>query len=258
MQSVLLSLSIICLMMNILPIATQIPLTDFINCDTFWIIQGAFGTTSTLGGFGMAVYRFLSMKYKLTSVDWRKSIVRKIIIFESLVTTLFILTVFFGSSYSNQQKSIFHQFCRNANPEMMDILSEYQNPEKEENTTLWYFRVSVLFIFQCLMAGELSIYFRLVHDMWKHDTVSLIRNIITPAIRQERKRKNIITLEGQISCFIFKLSTCTFFIVTIVFNVKNAPSLMPFFWISCTSLISVSELLASHELREYLYYKLFA
>lgn len=247
----------ICLMMNILPIATQIPLSDFVDCDAFWIIQGAFGTTLTLGGFGMAIYRFLSMKNRLTSVNWRKSIVRKIIIIESLVTILIILTAFIGSRNSKRHKTVFHQFCRNANPEMMDILSEYQHPEKEVNILLFYFRVCVLFLAHCLIAGELVIYFGLIFEMWKHDNVSLRRNIITPAIRKERKTKNIITLEGQLACFIFKLSCCSFFIVTIVFNVENAPSLMPFFWISCTSLISVSELLASHDLREYLYYKLF-
>ena len=162
-----------------------------------------------------------------------------------------------GSRNLKRQNTVFHQFCNNASPEMIDILIEYQNPGHIDNTLLVYFRVSVLFIALCLIVGELVIYVKLIFDMWKHDNISLLRNIITPAIRKERKMKNIITLEGQFALFMFKLFSCTFFILSVVFNFRNAPSLMPFCWITSTTLISVSELLASHDLREYLYHKLF-
>ena len=111
-------------------------------------------------------------------------------------------------------------------------------------------RTSQVVIGMGLGIAEATIYVRICYGLWKHDI--RMKDKISSNDFQQRKRKNVITLSGQLSSFIVELIG-QFFVLAQIFNNELAdPSVMALSFINVTTFISVSQLWTSHELMRYI------
>ena len=100
-----------------------------------------------------------------------------------------------------------------------------------------------------MFVGEMIIYIKLYFTLWKHDE-NMKDKISTDDLHQ-RKRKNIISLSGQVISFFVEFLT-SIFILANIFNQDFADaSFTPIVKIISTSIVSISQLWTSHELKRY-------
>ena len=115
-------------------------------------------------------------------------------------------------------------------------------------------RTSQVVIAMGLGIAEATIYVRLCYGLWKHDIQ--MKDKITSNDFQQRKRKNVITLSGQLSSFIVELIG-QFFVLAQIFNNELAdPSVMAINFIKFSAFVSMSQLWSSHELMRYIKMKI--
>ena len=99
-----------------------------------------------------------------------------------------------------------------------------------------------------MVAGEMIIYIRLCYVLWNHDE-GMKDKISSDDLRQ-RKRKNIISLSGQVITF-FVESLLSLYAIAFSQNLIDV-SIFPILFITTTSMISVVQLWTSHELKRYI------
>ena len=102
-----------------------------------------------------------------------------------------------------------------------------------------------------MVVGEMIIYIRLCYTLWNHDEG--MKNKITFDDLRQRKRKNIISLSGQVITFFveFLISMHLIVINQNLFDLSDV-SIFPILFITSTSIISVVQLWTSHELKRYI------
>ena len=111
-------------------------------------------------------------------------------------------------------------------------------------------RILTVVIFQLMFVGEIVIYIKLYFTLWKHDEG--MKDKITTDDLHQRKRKNIISLSGQVISFFVEFLT-SLYILGIIFNQDlSDASLAPIVKITSTSIVSISQLWTSHELKRYI------
>ena len=115
-------------------------------------------------------------------------------------------------------------------------------------------RTSQVVIGMGLGIAEATIYVRICYGLWKHDI--RMKDKISNNDFQQRKRKNVITLSGQLSSFIVEL-VGQFFVLAQIFNNELAdPSVMAINFIKYSTFVSLSQLWCSHELMRYIKMKI--
>ena len=115
-------------------------------------------------------------------------------------------------------------------------------------------RTSQVMIGMGLSCVETIIYIRMCYGFWKHDIH--MRDKISYNDFQQRKRKNVITLSGQMITFFVELFV-SFFLIAQVFNNDLAdPSVMPLACITSSTIVSMYQLWSSHELVRYIEMKI--
>ena len=105
-----------------------------------------------------------------------------------------------------------------------------------------------------LSCVETMIYIRLCYGLWKHD--KRMRDKISNNDFQQRKRKNVITLSGQMISFIVEWIVTFYLIAQVSNNDLADPSVMPLALITSSTIISTSQLWSSHELIRYIKMKI--
>ena len=103
---------------------------------------------------------------------------------------------------------------------------------------------------QLIVAGEMIIYIRLCYVLWNHDE-GMKDKISSDDLRQ-RKRKNIISLSGQVISFFVEFFISILPFATIFSQNLVDTSLIPILFITSTSIISIGQLWTSHELKRYI------
>ena len=99
-----------------------------------------------------------------------------------------------------------------------------------------------------MVASEMIIYIRLCYVLWNHDE-GMKDKISSDDLRQ-RKRKNIISLSGQVITFFVEF---LFPLYAMAFGQNLIDvSIFPILFITSTSIISVVQLWTSHELKRYI------
>ena len=101
-----------------------------------------------------------------------------------------------------------------------------------------------------MFVGEMIIYIRLYYTLWNHDEG--MKNKITFDDLRQRKRKNIITLSGQVISFFVEFLVSLVIIANIFNQNLVDESLLPIVSITSTSVISIAQLWTSHELKRYI------
>ena len=108
----------------------------------------------------------------------------------------------------------------------------------------------MILVHQSIVVGEMIIYIRLYYTLWNHDEG--MKNKISFDDLRQRKRKNIISLSGQAISFFVEF----FLSIIVIANLFNQnlvdASLFPIVFITSTSIISISQLWTSHELKRYI------
>ena len=111
-------------------------------------------------------------------------------------------------------------------------------------------RYLTVFIYQSIFICELVIYMKLCYSLWKHDQG--MKDKISENDFRLRKRKNIITLTGQVISFFTEFLTSLLLILVIHNDLMFNASLVPIVRILSSTVISISQLWTSHELKRYL------
>ena len=161
--------------------------------------------------------------------------------------------VYVAFKNSNKQrpdsvKSKHFAFCSaNSSPNVNQF-------DDNNNTTsnVRILRALNIFVSQVLLLAELCIYAYIVRDLWKHDQKYYQNKTITPQMLRMRKEKNVITLRGQITSFLIGSATVMFFLTTVFNSGMSDDTLnIPFVIVIVPSIVAISQLLTSHEMRRY-------
>ena len=147
-----------------------------------------------------------------------------------------------------------YRFCKDMAKVQADLLMRHRQNFSPISSTAFeslVIKIAYIFAFQGLVLFEFAIYAKIIYDLWLHDREFLRDGIITQDMRQERNRKNVITLKGQIACFIVETSRVMMFIVGPIFNIADLTSLTGIVPIISDSLVAFTQFLASHEVRRF-------
>ena len=134
-----------------------------------------------------------------------------------------------------------------------DIRSLYQNKGPLIGMTKWE-KASYIFpvlIGQSATLIEFGIYVKIIHDLWHHDKEYLLNGTITRNMAQNRNRKNIISLRGQIACFLIETCCIATYFIGFVFKFEDSSSLNPIMTILSQSLVSIAQFFAPHEMQRF-------
>ena len=115
-------------------------------------------------------------------------------------------------------------------------------------------RFLVIPIIQALFLAEVVIYIKIWYILWKHNQG--MKHLISNKDLQQRKRKNVITLSGQVISFSVEFIVSLFTLAQVFNNDMADPSVMPLVLITSASIISMAQLWTSHESMRYIKFKL--
>ena len=217
---------------------------------SFMVLAGWFA----FGGLGVAVFRLLCFRDQTMSANMRASIVQKIQTIEvSFLVIIFLPLLFMMTSSDKWEVMAMYRVCIDENLVKADVRSLYQNNEpligmtKLERAT---FLIPVLLGLSATIV-EFGIYAKLIYMLWHHDKEYLLNGTITKNMAQNRKRKNIISLRGQIACFLIETCSLATYLVGFVFKFEDSSSLNPVMAILGQSFVSFAQFFASHEMQRF-------
>ena len=107
---------------------------------------------------------------------------------------------------------------------------------------------------QALFLAELVIYIKIWYILWKHDQG--MQHLLSSKDLQQRKRKNVMTLSGQVISFFIEFIVSLFTLAHVLNNDMADATVMPVVIITSSSVISMSQLWTSHESKRYIRFKL--
>ena len=191
-------------------------------------------------GFTMALYRLLCLKGKRFEV---KYFIAATLALESLS----LITFYSVINETGWETSGAYRYCTDYQPTERKV--PVQNLEKGLNMKMLMNR-STMF---ALTMTEFGMYAYMILYLWKWDERNHQKKIITSGMLKARKEKNTLTLKGQICSFITKVSMVIAAFIVLI-NGKSfvdEKSTTPFVFIIPNSVISLSQILSSHELRRY-------
>ena len=244
------------LMLTIFPIVFQIPLFEYIGADGcygFWFIQNLDMHTVIISGFGMAVYRLLCYENLFMKSLLKKLLIKKILIAQSFGILFQGLTSVVGMKFVGWEKSFVVQYCINLSPVYADIVNAYSQG------SIFVFgkilRTIKIVIIQGMVIGEFLIYVKIMFSIWKHDKNAKDKDIISPQDRKQRNHKNVITLYGQAATFLVKLIISIYVLIYHFYiPVENRdPSHLVISFLISHTIVSVTQFLCSHELRNFVF-----
>ena len=237
--------------MTTVPIAVQTPMAKVFgekSCYIFWAANSIYKWKLVTSGLGMAIYRLICFKFLFKRNLNTKSIARKTMAIEWMVTVGAMLTMATLFSMYGWEKSINYQECMDMGHEQVQTLQAYNIDDY--NGFLYYvgIRVFIMLIGRSFILLELLIYLWMIYDLWKHDERSYQEKIITDQMRKERNHKNVITLRGQVITFL----------IEILFSVYSATHNLNADFVDATAysialiigstIISLVQILTSHEM----------
>ena len=231
--------------LSVAQVALQRPMSHFIGikgCIGYTVLSCASLHWLANGGFLMALYRLLCLIGKPIEI--------KTLMMIGLSVAFYVTTnvVVLYNNFTTWESSPIFAFCSaNSSPNV--------NQFDGNNNTISNVRILRalnIFVSQVLLLAELCIYAYIVRDLWKHDQKYYRNKTITPQMLRMRKEKNVITLRGQITSFLIGSATVMFFLTT-VFNsgMSDDPLYIPFVIVIVPSIVAISQLLTSHEMRRY-------
>ena len=240
--------------MATIPIATQTSMANIFSqnaCHVFWITNVIYSMKMVTSGTGMAAYRLVCINNMFKRHLDKKKMVKRILLAEWILIIGMISMKSYGYSTLGWEKAMLHQYCMNDGTEKVETLHNYKidHPNDRLYKSL---RFVPNVIIQVLMLVEIAIYVWMIFKLWKHDRDNFKLKIITEDVRKERNNRNIITLQGQILCFVieFGYGIC---VALLAYNFSfSDPSVMIFIKMVASTAISVVQLMSSHEMKRFI------
>ena len=190
----------------------------------------------------MALYRLLCILNKPMEIRTLMTIGLAILF---CVTTNIVVLY---NNFTTWESSPIFAFCSAKSSPKVNQLDNNTN----SGYTVKILRALNIFVGQTLLISELCIYGYIVRHLSKHDEKYFRNKTITRQMLQMRKEKNVITLRGQISSFLIESAVAMFFITSIFFSgMSDDTSYIPFVIVIAPSIVAISQLLTSHEMRRY-------
>ena len=244
--------------MTILAIGTQTSLEEHLwgntGCLVYTIIHFLLNAWTVVGGTGMALFRLICLK-SITMSDLKKSNILKRILIGQFILLLVVVIPVLGqmSVNSTWEGTGSYRFCKDMNKAQADVLMIHRQDFSLASNAydVLLMKVTYIFIGQGLAIFEFAVYAKIIYDLWLHDREFLKGGIITQNMRQERNRKNVLTLKGQIACFVVETSRISVMIIGPIFNLADVTSLTVIVPIIGNSLVAFTQLWASHEVKRF-------
>ena len=204
-------------------------------------------------GMGMATYRLICFHYLFKKELDTKKIAKHILLAGFLISVSMITLCAWGYSQFGWEKAVLYQFCMNMGPVEVSTIHEYADTENDLNgTPIAIVRIVISTVSQSLLVLELAIYVWILFNLWKHDQKNHSDGIITKDMKRERNQKNVVTLRGQALTFFVETAFNIYIMIHYSDHDVVQASFMPLSLIVVSTVISLIQLITSHEMRRYL------
>ena len=177
---------------------------------------------------------------------------KNILISEMTLIACILLFGFYLAEFKGLESAVFYQYCTNQNPNYANVISTYtENISVIDPTPIWLFlKILTILIFQVFAICEMLIYAKIIYDLWKHNENSHQEGVITLQMRKQRNHKNVITLKGQMVSFSVEIVYSVLLIGSITYSSNDGPSFMPVLMTFFHTIVSASQFLSSHDLKQ--------
>ena len=191
----------------------------------------------TVCGFTMAVYRLTCINGKRYNINYFIAVAFSLVIFLLLNAPFTI----------EPESSPGYQFCIGKKVHVSTVTSNLN-----ESMFQRLFRARVLLIIQGLVLSEFVIYLYMLNEQQKHNKKHLQEKIINKTTFNVRKKKNVITLNGQLCIFTTRMSLSILVVITKILNIQVLEATdVPIILILFPFIITIAQVLSSHEMRRY-------
>ena len=210
-----------------------------------------------VSGLGMAAYRLICFHYLFKKELNTKKIAKSILLIELGISILMLsLSAMMYTTFGWEQ-ALFYQFCMNEGIDEVKTIQEYTSNQSQshDKTLLLGLRFFLGIFGQAFLIAEMTIYAWILYNLWKHDKENHSNGIITDTMKKERRQKNVITLCGQISTFIVETAFNFYTLIHLSNLSMIEASFLPISQIVVSTIISIIQLVTSHEMRRFLKYK---
>ena len=242
-------------LMVITSIVTQTPMASVFGgqdaCHIFWIANMVYSLKLVTSGTGMAIYRLVCFNNLFKRHLDTKRMARKVIIVEWIVIFGVTLMKAF-SMVGGWEKAFIHRYCMNIGQTYAQTLHDFNNSKESNDILNKIIRLFPNVLFLIMILVQFFIYLKILYQLWKHDVMNTRNNVITENVRKERHKKNVITLRGQVVTFAIEFF---YAIIMMIYNSKNSfvdPSRIVIDKIIGSTVISLVQLLTSHEMKRFL------
>ena len=244
-------------LLTVISVGGQLALRDFIGdggCKIYALSFLAISGWFFYGGLGVAIFRMLCLRDKTMTDRMRQSIVKKIIIFELVLLIVgYLPGIVTMMACDKWEMLAMYRVCIDENLVQVNIRSIYQNKGAFLGLTKSE-RVSYIFAVMLAQSAtiiEFGIYTKIIYDLWQHDREYLLNGTITKSMVQNRNRRNVISLRGQIACFLIETCCLATYFVGFLFSFEDSSSLNPVMTILSQSFVSIAQFFASHEMQRF-------
>ena len=152
---------------------------------------------------------------------------------------------------SGWENAVNYQFCMDLEKREVEILLGYKNLLTKVDLAMML-RLGIGVVISLMVIGELTIYIGIAYYLWNHDKRSQLNKTITVTMRKERNQKNVITLGGQAFAFFVEIIAGVYVLFHMKYTNLTDPSTMSIVILTTNSIVSLSQLVSSHELKRYL------
>ena len=182
------------------------------NFAGYWFCNGVrfvFGyemVYSIVGGFGMALYRILLIKYdQFIKYKIGENSLLWAILLSGLLFVLFVIIMFI---VADDMGFMSENCIMSPGSEVLDILGNYQRSSGFLPTYFYWkqFRFFLILAMSSITLSEIAIYISFFYHLYKHDNSPSIRSLLEPKVIKSRNKKNALTFFSQFCTFVFEIS----------------------------------------------------
>ena len=182
------------------------------NFAGYWFCNGVrfvFGyemVYSIVGGFGMALYRILLIKYdQFIKYKIGENSLLWAILLSGLLFVLFVIIMFI---VADDMGFMSENCIMSPGSEVLDILGNYQRSSGFLPTYFYWkqFRSFLILAMSSITLSEIAIYISFFYHLYKHDNSPSIRSLLEPKVIKSRNKKNALTFFSQFCTFVFEIS----------------------------------------------------
>ena len=240
--------------LTVTSVASQTPIHEYFGvegCYFFWTVNSIYLVQLAVGGIGLAVFRLICFHYLFVKEINVNQLMKRVLICEKALAVVCFSMLTSGVMLNGWETAILYQFCMNLGPIHAKVLHDYE--DREYNDLLVNsLRAGAVFLRQVLIIGEFGIYLWLIYHLRLHDKQIHQTGIITATMVLERKRKNVITLYGQITSFVVEIVLSIYIIIHVSVNQSIVdPSVFPISNIGSFTIIALAQFLTSHDMRRF-------